>query len=46
MFGSEQRLEPGIVVVPLGRDLDVDLIALLGVVADKGKAGIAAAQFA
>ena len=44
--GSEQRLEPGVGIVTLGRDLDVDFVALAGVVADECKAGIAAAEFA
>jgi hypothetical protein len=44
--GSKQRLETGVGVVALGRDLDVDLAVLASVVADKGKTGIAAAQFA
>jgi hypothetical protein len=44
--GSEQRLETRIVMVALGRDLDVDFVASAGVVPDEGKARIAAAQFA
>jgi predicted Zn-dependent protease len=33
--GSEQRLEGRVVVVALGRDLDVDFLALAGVAPDK-----------
>jgi len=44
--GPEQRLEAGVGIVTQGRDLDVNLFAFAGVVADKGIAGIAAAEFA
>jgi hypothetical protein len=44
--GSEQRLEPGVGIVPERRDFDVDVVALAGVIADERKAGIAAAQVA
>jgi hypothetical protein len=45
-IGSEQRLESRVVIVALGRDLDVDFVALAVVVPDKCKARIAPAQFA
>jgi predicted MFS family arabinose efflux permease len=44
--GSEQRPEIRVFVVALGRDFDVNLVALAGVVADERKTGIAAAKFA
>jgi hypothetical protein len=43
---SEQRLERGVIIVPLRRDLDVDSVALVDVGSDEGKTGIAATQFA
>ena len=44
--GSEQRLERRIFVVALGRDLDLDRAALVVVMADEGKGGVAAAKLA
>src|SRR6266481_9433550 len=44
--GSEQRLEAGVVIMPLGRNLGEDFVALVGVAPGKCKARIAAAKFA
>ena len=42
----EQRLERWIFIVALGRDLDENVLALVGVIADECKAGIAATKLA
>src|SRR5258707_15048610 len=44
--GSEQRLEAGVVIMPLGRNLGEDFVALVAVAPGKCKARIAAAKFA
>src|SRR5467141_4835873 len=44
--GSEQGLEAGVVIMPLGRNLGEDFVALVAVAPGKCKARIAAAKFA